>query len=168
MRLWAGPSEAVKSETLSVLTPCDRDDKAFRISPSVAERETLALSSPRPSNSEKEEPLPPTTPSPDPALLFRGGRIRPWGCAPGVFTNLWAGFPGVKTTSGGQVVRLSVSPSRESCSWAREDKEESVHWAGFLWISAYRAFMSSHKGAASRLSESTEKERSKQNIYKLL
>lgn len=59
------------------------------------------------------------------------------------------------------MVRLSVSPSRESCSWAREDKEESVHWAGFLWISAYSAFMSSHMGAASRLSESARKGRSK-------
>ena len=58
--------------------------RAFRISPSVVERDSFpSSSSPQPSNSEKEDPLPPTPemelPStPEPTGVLLGGRMRPW------------------------------------------------------------------------------------------
>lgn len=55
------------------------------------------------------------------------------------------------------MARLSESliPSRDSCSWVREDRDESLSGTGgLLWTPAYSAEGSSHVGEASRLKES--------------
>lgn len=55
----------------------------------------------------------------------------------------------------GEVVKLSVSPSRESWSWVREDMEASWGRLDFFRTPVYRAVLSSQVGDASMLRESS-------------
>lgn len=95
--------------------------RALRISPSVVERDSFPSSSnPQPSSSEKEEPLPPTPemelPRPaEPTGGLLGGRISPWVLEDllKVLTSLWPDQVS-RLLEEGELVRLSVSPSRES------------------------------------------------------
>lgn len=95
--------------------------RAFLISPLVVERESFPSSSnPQPSNSEKEEPLPTTAEMepprpPEPTGVLLGGRMRPWVLEDllKVLTSLCPDQVS-RLLDEGDVVRLSVSPSRES------------------------------------------------------
>lgn len=55
----------------------------------------------------------------------------------------------------GDVVKLSVSPSRESWSWIRDGREASWGKGGFFRTPVYRAVLSSQEGV-SRLRKSKE------------
>jgi hypothetical protein len=55
----------------------------------------------------------------------------------------------------GEVVRLSVSPSRESWSWVREDRGASWGRLDFFRTPVYRAVLSSQVEDTSSLKEST-------------
>lgn len=104
-----------------LLTPCEMEPRALRISPSVVERDSFPSSSnPQPSSSEKEEPLPPTPEMelprpPEPTGGLLGGRISPWVLEDllKVLTSLWPDQVS-RLLEEGEFVRLSVSPSRES------------------------------------------------------
>lgn len=105
---------------------------AFLISLSVVERDSFpSSSSPHPSSSEKEEPLP-ATPEMDPptslepAAVLLGGLMRPWVLEDllKVFTSLCPDQVS-RLLDEGDVVKLSVSPSRESWSWIRDGRDAS-------------------------------------------
>lgn len=93
------------------------------------------------------------------AGVLLGGRIRPW-----VLDDLLKVLTSLcpdqvsKLLEEGEVVRLSVSPSRESWSWVREGSEASWGKGGFFRTPVYRAVLSSQVGGGSRLSKSEGKE----------
>lgn len=71
-----------------------------------------------------------------------------------VLTSLWPDQVS-KLLEDGELVRLSVSPSRESPSWVREASEVSWGGGGFFRTPAYRAELSSHVAGDSRFRKST-------------
>lgn len=70
-----------------------------------------------------------------------------------VLTSLWPDQVS-RLLEEGELVRLSVSPSRESWSWVREDKEVSWARGGLFKTPVYRAVLSSQVGRASTFRKS--------------
>lgn len=145
--------------------------RAFLISPSVVERDSFPSSSnPQPSSSEKEEPLP-VTPgiepprALEPAGVLLGGRIRPWVLEDllNVFTSLCPDQVS-KLLEEGEVVRPSVSPSRESWSWVSEGRDASWCKGGFFRTPVYRAVLSSQVGGVSRFRKSKKTQTVSQKV----
>lgn len=96
---------------------------------------------------------PPRPSEPTGALL--GGRMRPWVLEDllKVLTSLCPDQVS-KLLEEGELVRLSVSPSRESWSWVREGRDTSWGNGGFLRTPVYRAVLSSHVGGDSKFRKS--------------
>lgn len=121
-----------------VLTPWEMELIAFLISPSVVERDSFpSSSSPQPSSSEKDEPLPPTPEMeprpPEPSGVLLGGRMSPWVLEDllKVLTSLCPDQVS-RLLDEGEVVKLSVSPSKDSWSCRSEGSEASWDSGGFF------------------------------------